>query len=255
MKPLLEARAHGIITPLQRAVLDAVFESTLARNAFALAGGTALAEYYFGHRLSVDLDIFGLHPENVPILAAEVARILPATIPNVAVDMEIRGAVFRRLLVTQSNEPPLQVDLSALDPPLIADFCAVEHVNVLSIDDLAVGKLMAVCDRVEIRDAIDLWSLAQNGFELERVRQQMLLKDAGLAHHPLGLIEMLGHLERIVETVQWPRMFLDLAPSTLRTFVHALAETFTTAIALDATTISSKLRHREEPFGDHRSDE
>ncbi|MGC1375297.1 MAG: nucleotidyl transferase AbiEii/AbiGii toxin family protein [Anaerolineales bacterium] len=50
-------KGFGILTPLQKE-----FMGILARlpdqDQFYLAGGTALAEYYLGHRLSFDLDYF-----------------------------------------------------------------------------------------------------------------------------------------------------------------------------------------------------
>jgi predicted nucleotidyltransferase component of viral defense system len=44
---------NKILTPLQEAVLHALFSLT---DAFYLTGGTALSAYYLEHRLSIDLD-------------------------------------------------------------------------------------------------------------------------------------------------------------------------------------------------------
>ena len=60
-------RKHGIITPFQEDVLRAIFSIPEAEQ-FALAGGTALSEYYLGHRLSEDLDIFSFEADAVPLL-------------------------------------------------------------------------------------------------------------------------------------------------------------------------------------------
>ncbi len=50
-------RRKGLLTPLQTAFL--VTFATLPDQAqFYLTGGTALAEFYLGHRLSFDLDLF-----------------------------------------------------------------------------------------------------------------------------------------------------------------------------------------------------
>jgi hypothetical protein len=61
-------RGKGLLTSVQREFL-AAFASLPDHVHFYLAGGTALAEYYFGHRLSVDLDLF----------TAEESLILPVS--------------------------------------------------------------------------------------------------------------------------------------------------------------------------------
>jgi hypothetical protein len=59
-------RGRGLLTPIQRSFIAG--SAALPDQAqFYLAGGTALAEYYFGHRLSFDLDFF----------TAEASLILP----------------------------------------------------------------------------------------------------------------------------------------------------------------------------------
>ena len=50
-------RGKGLLTPIQRSFI-AEFATLPDQAQFYLAGGTALAEYYLGHRLSFDLDFF-----------------------------------------------------------------------------------------------------------------------------------------------------------------------------------------------------
>jgi len=50
-------RGKGLLTPIQRTFISA-FSTLPDQVQFYLAGGTALAEYYLGHRLSFDLDFF-----------------------------------------------------------------------------------------------------------------------------------------------------------------------------------------------------
>ena len=50
-------KKHRVIDEdLQRAIED--FFGAADWNGLYLTGGTCLAEYYFGHRLSVDMDLF-----------------------------------------------------------------------------------------------------------------------------------------------------------------------------------------------------
>jgi hypothetical protein len=48
---------NGLLTPLQRSFLT-LFSRLADKDQFYLTGGTALVEYYLGHRLSFDLDLF-----------------------------------------------------------------------------------------------------------------------------------------------------------------------------------------------------
>jgi hypothetical protein len=49
-------KSNGLLTPIQQEFL-AVFSRIPDQARFYLTGGTALSEYYLGHRLSFDLDL------------------------------------------------------------------------------------------------------------------------------------------------------------------------------------------------------
>jgi predicted nucleotidyltransferase component of viral defense system len=50
-------KSKGILTDLQKEIL-LIFSKIPDSNNFYLTGGTALSEFYLGHRKSFDLDIF-----------------------------------------------------------------------------------------------------------------------------------------------------------------------------------------------------
>lgn len=54
---------ESILTPLQSRALTSLFRDYRELQAFCLTGGTALAGFYFGHRRSIDLDLFTIDPE------------------------------------------------------------------------------------------------------------------------------------------------------------------------------------------------
>jgi len=225
-------------------VLAEVFADEVARTSFALVGGTALAEYYFGHRLSNDLDIFGHRAEDVAGIARSIERRVLEHIDGATVEPTGSNGSHRRIVITAMGEPPLQVDLSLLDPPLLGPLHRVGAVNVLSLDDLAVGELMATSDRVEIRDPLDLYALDLHGIDLELTRQLMLRKNPGLAGQPNGLAQMLDRIAVATEKVEWPRTFIDVSPAQLREFVSGLAARVRTAIAADARERSAEAESR-----------
>ena len=50
------AKEKSILTKHQKAVLDNISREKYFTSRYYLAGGTALSEFYFKHRLSEDLD-------------------------------------------------------------------------------------------------------------------------------------------------------------------------------------------------------
>ncbi len=52
------AKEKSILTPHQQKILDIISEEKYFTERFYLAGGTALSEFYFKHRISEDLDLF-----------------------------------------------------------------------------------------------------------------------------------------------------------------------------------------------------
>ncbi|MBE3037564.1 MAG: nucleotidyl transferase AbiEii/AbiGii toxin family protein [Chloroflexi bacterium] len=101
----------GLLTPLQRSFLS-LFSQLADKDQFYLTGGTALAEYYLGHRLSFDLDLFtGIDGLVLPVsYQVEVA----GKAGDLKISVVRRFATYVEFLVTD-HQARLKVDL-ALDP-------------------------------------------------------------------------------------------------------------------------------------------
>lgn len=65
---------HNLLTPLQRAFIQ-VFSQLPDQQHFYLTGGTALAEYYLGHRLSYDLDFFTVNDGLVQPVSCQIEKL------------------------------------------------------------------------------------------------------------------------------------------------------------------------------------
>jgi len=151
-------RGKGLLTPLQRACL-AAFAGLPDQAHFYLSGGTALAEFYLGHRLSFDLDLF----------TPEEALILPTSyqIETTAPRYGLQVSVIRRFatsveLVIGRDQDQVRVDL-ALDSPFRLEPPSPTEIGVMvnSYRDLVVDKLLAYYGRAEPRDAVDLYCILQ----------------------------------------------------------------------------------------------
>lgn len=229
-------RSHGVLTPLQTSLLDVTFSTDVAREGYALAGATALAEFYFGHRLSRDLDLFAESAEDVAVLGDAFEPVVRQGVSDSRIDLIRRAPAFRRFVVHREPDEQVQVDLGCIDPPLLDPIASVARVNVLGLTDLAVGKVLAIHDRTEVRDAIDLWMLDEGGVDLERIRQLALWKDPGLAAAPLTVIDSLDRLRASIRKLPWPEMLITLTAGELEEFLEHLSVRFLDGIRATLNT-------------------
>jgi len=167
-------KSKGILTELQKKLLR-TFSKVPNSDIFYLTGGTALAEFYFGHRRSFDLDIF----------TAEKGLIVPF---SYALEEEFkqyfslkvmkRFETFVEFEATDEKET-IRVQL-ALDSPFRFDkpYDTEIGIKVNSYKDLVVDKLLAFYGRAEPRDAIDLYFIfkREDLWELVKLAKQ---KDPG----------------------------------------------------------------------------
>lgn len=149
---------HNLLTPLQRRFLE-VFAQLPDQGEFYLTGGTALAEFFLGHRLSYDLDFF----TGVDGLVQPVSFQLEKLVEQQGLEFRVvrRFATYVEFSISHGEET-LKIDL-ALDspfhfaPPVI---CA-PGIQVKDFTDLCVDMLLAYFRRAEPRDAVDLYCILQ----------------------------------------------------------------------------------------------
>ena len=227
-------RRHGIITPFQEEVLQAVLSIPEAES-FALAGGTALSEYYLGHRLSEDLDIVSFEADAVPLLGERVMGDLPTLLPGATVSRSRRYPTFQGFLVARSGGT-LKVDIGVAAAPRLGDFGRVEGVNVLGALDLFVDKLHALYSRRAPRDAVDVWAMVtilnQDIADLEPL---LFAKDQGMLVDRLGWVDAFlapTQAEEIVPPGLRSMIRVPLDEGTLRSFLLHEAESVTRRIAI-----------------------
>lgn len=165
----------GLLTPIQKGFIEA-FARLPDQGQFYLTGGTALAEYYLGHRLSFDLDLF----------TAEESLILPVSyqVEKMGAANDLSIAVIRRFnsyvefLVKQENES-LKIDLALDSPFRLAPLEQAEiGIKVNAFLDIKADKLLAYFGRAEPRDAVDLYFILQSQ-SLEPLLEMASQKDPG----------------------------------------------------------------------------
>lgn len=161
---VLDAEQHHVLQ---------IAATVLPDYGFELAGGTALATGYLGHRLSDDLDIFTGDPTIKDAVPTVEAAWRHAGIP---VHIEISYATFTRFWV---GARPMKVEL-AQDRPyrLAASTLTVDGMPTRSLQDLAADKTLALFGRATTRDFVDVYFLLQR-YELSQLMAWAAEKDPG----------------------------------------------------------------------------
>lgn len=144
------------LPPDAQQLLTTLGQQPLVRS-FYLAGGSA-ASFHMGHRLSVDLDFFTPDKEydSQPLVE----------------DLEEIG----ELVVQQRSRKTLVGSLDGvlisffLYPyPLLQEPTELDNIQIASLLDIALMKLIAIGQRGKKRDFIDLYFICQQGYSLDEL--------------------------------------------------------------------------------------
>jgi len=123
---------------------------------FILGGGTSLA-LRFGHRRSIDLDLFSIHPFD--------SRQCINLLHSIFNDLEVVNRTAGSVCAVVKN---FKMDILYHSYPLLYDPVIGEGIRFLSLPDLAAMKINAVTNRGSKKDFIDLLLLHENGIPLDK---------------------------------------------------------------------------------------
>jgi predicted nucleotidyltransferase component of viral defense system len=168
-------KGKGILSDLQIAFLR-LFAGLPDQERFYLTGGTALAEYYLGHRLSFDLDLFTSDSDLIVPFSYQVEKAVQSA--GMEISIVRRFASFVEFQLSQGNHV-LKINL-ALDTPFRFKPVEVGDTGVMVNDfqDIQADKTLAFFGRAEPRDAVDLYFLLENT-SFEHLADLAHQKDAG----------------------------------------------------------------------------
>lgn len=184
-------KIHNVIpSPLKNLIHD--FFSLTDWKGLYLSGGTCLAEYYFGHRISIDMDIFT--PERTLFEQAKRYFQDPRSFPRGAVtEIRVTPHLAQYLYKAKGTTEPVKVDLMLDIAVRLANPLKVGPVTIDSLDDLLANKIGCLVQRSEVKDYLDLYYLIPASHlmakEIIAIGQK---KEGGL--DPLILANQMGFL-------------------------------------------------------------
>jgi len=156
-KPVRGIKDNRILTPSQITFLREFIESDL-NDVFRLTGGTALSAFYLEHRMSEDLDFFS--SGKVPFYTLE--RVLKAmeSVSEISYTKQFDRNLF---LIKPQDASLLKVEFTFYPLKNIEDPHTIEGMRVDSFLDIAVNKICAIADRIDVKDFVDLYYALKKG--------------------------------------------------------------------------------------------
>jgi predicted nucleotidyltransferase component of viral defense system len=162
---------NPILTEQQKRLLKH-FTGWPYASAFYLTGGTALSAFYLQHRLSEDLDFFTGDDVETELLLTFLR-----SIPEVQ-ELDLERKFDRKIfLIRYLNGEKLRTEFTKYPFKTIDPFKNVEGTHVDSMIDILANKMMALTDRRDVKDYVDIYSILKECPELSI--NEMITKTEG----------------------------------------------------------------------------
>jgi len=180
---------------------------------YYLAGGTGLA-LHFGHRISVDLDLFCNKPDAVGQDERSAMRAVFDD-PSLSITYD-KDSTF------VANWRGVGVSFFRLNLyPLVRSTILVDGVPLASVEEIGAMKLAAIIDRGTRKDLIDLYYILQHA-PIESLFEVAAVKYAKVGTFAISATRALAYFDD-AEALPMPRM-LDKTPwSIMKKFLNAQA--------------------------------
>lgn len=145
-----------LFTPEQSIVLHQVEKDSYLRSNFYFTGGTALSAFYLNHRESEDLDFFFEKEFDKDTILTQVSKW--AKIHDFTFKEQFKEVVYVFILRFK-NGRELKVDFGYYPYKRIEKGTKYKNLEVDSLTDIAVNKLMTINQRTTVKDFVDLYFL------------------------------------------------------------------------------------------------
>lgn len=172
---------------------------------FVLGGGTALAWGYLQHRVSEDLDFFTTHAVNVKDVYAEIYQLLSN-------DFQITAnATFSSPNHQRFSIDEIKMDLVNRFYRLEPTGIILEGIPLLSQNDLAAEKMLALFERGATRDFVDVYFMDRDLVPFDQAVVLAMQKDSGFEEgwflKSLERIHTIDHNEvQLLRPMDWNEM-------------------------------------------------
>lgn len=204
-------------TNLQKSVFDEFSKNPKLVKTFYFTGGTALSAIYLHHRESEDLDFFADKGFNNLFVENFIDQVANYNNLQVRFTEVFSTRIFN--LVNSSGKPVIKIDFNYYPYNRVKKGVLVQGVKVDSSEDIAINKIMAINDRTEVKDYVDLYFLLQK-FSLKSLIRGVKKK----FRREIDLVMLASNFLKAEEFEVLPRMLVPLLIPELKKFFTKQAE-------------------------------
>lgn len=207
---------QAILTNIQKKALNVVFNEPKLSD-FYLSGGTALAAYYFQHRISDDLDFFtAIEPDKqfLHIFAERLKTIVGAS------SYRFEHPYDRNIFLFSIADSELKIEFTYYPFQQLEAPAIYSGIRVDSLRDIAANKIITLIDRFDPKDFVDLFFILKQK-TLDEARCDME-KKFNFTIEALTLGSEFAKAQRIEAL---PKMIKPLTKEELKIFFAELAKT------------------------------
>lgn len=198
-----------VLTAAQKKALTAIGEEK-ELGAFYLTGGTALAAYYFQHRVSDDLDFFTPDDLKTDFLH-EFAERFKTRLGARAMNFMRLYDRYQFTFALENEE--LKIEFVKYAFKQLEEPAARDGIRIDSLRDIAANKLMTLVERFDPKDFVDMYYLLQK-YNLDSIRGDVE-KKFGMT---MDTIFLAGEFAKARRITALPHMIKPLAVEALKEF-------------------------------------
>ena len=147
---------ESILTKEQQAILNEAAENEPIFSKFYFSGGTALSEFYLKHRESIDLDFFSSQQFDPQVPSQFLYKLSKRS--GFMIKPSFVDPVYIFVL-TFKNSKKLKVDFTYYPYKRLEKGEKFGNLQIDSLFDIAVNKLLLLTQRNEVKDFVDLFFL------------------------------------------------------------------------------------------------
>lgn len=196
------AKEKSILTPHQKEILEIITKEKYFTTRFYLAGGTALSEFYFKHRLSEDLDFFSEKQEVNPIPIIRFFENKSKFLKVKKIETKKVFGLHSFFLHFQDKEI-LKVDFNYYPFPLIEKGTKFKNLKIESIYDIGVDKVHTIVLKPRARDFVDIYFIIK---EKKYNLKELLMQAKAKFDWDITWIELGSRLLEGLKLTDYPRM-------------------------------------------------
>ncbi len=208
----------SILSENQKKILSLLSKEKIIADNFYLSGGTALAEFYLGHRLSEDLDFFSereFDPEAISTIFKKIQK--DGGIKSVKYEQSFN----RNLFFLELENDFIKTEFTYFPFPRIETGKNFSDLKIDSLLDIAVNKVFTICQNPRSRDFLDLYLILKAKPDW-KIKELMQKAQAKFDHYidPLQLsaqfikANLLKDYPKMITQItqeEWQRFFMDEA--------------------------------------------